>query len=97
MVQREDRLDEESSGFTARSKAHGTVWYSKCLAEYALVFMFARLESRRTPSRNVVWSTLGSITRGSVDGRLVSKSYNTGGATVEDTDARYSEAVSTSQ
>jgi len=81
VVQPKDRLDHEWKGFTARGRAHWSMWYSRFLAEHGMYILYPREEIPSIPPPIAMKKPIGELMRVTFDGSVVQPPQNTGGAT----------------
>lgn len=85
VVQPRDRMDPEWRGYTARGRAHWTMWYARFLAEHSLYVLYPRAATPRAPPLTLRSQPIGELMRVSFDGSVAqAHSADDGGATKEE-------------
>ncbi len=76
--------DSEWKQFTARGRAHWTMWYSRFLAEHGLYIMYPRKNNHQLLHGVKKEEDIGALLRLSFDGEVVQPNMEVGGATEEE-------------
>lgn len=76
--------DPEWKGFSARGRAHWTLWYSRFLAEHGMYILYPREEVLHTSKIARRNSPIGKLLRVLFDGNVVQRKPEDGGATEEE-------------
>ncbi len=84
VVHPRSHTDQEWKGFSARGRAHWSMWYSRFLAEHGLYVMFPRAEDPQVSKIARPTTPIGKLMRVSFDGNVVQDRSESGGATEEE-------------
>ena len=84
VVHPRDKRDVEWKGFSARGRAHWTMWYSRFLAEHELFIMYPRTDNLQPYDDEKKQAHNGALLRLSFSGEVVQRNMEVGTATEEE-------------